>query len=67
MQQLTALREEITTWEGIALQLNDLHGLAQLLEEEPDEEMQADCTSTFSYRGTYKAVTVCPDAEWRAR
>ena len=41
MQQLTALREEVITWEGIASQLNDLHGLAQLLEEEPDEEMQA--------------------------
>ena len=42
MQQLTALREEVITWEGIASQLNDLHGLAQLLEEEPDEEMQAE-------------------------
>ncbi len=40
MQQLNALREEVSTWEGIATQLNDLHGLAELLEEEPDEEMQ---------------------------
>ena len=40
MQQLNALREEVTTWEGIATQLNDLHGLVELLEEEPDEEMQ---------------------------
>ena len=40
MQQLGALREEVTTWEGVATQLNDLLGLAQLLEEEPDEEMQ---------------------------
>ncbi|MBE3560817.1 MAG: peptide chain release factor 2, partial [Ktedonobacteraceae bacterium] len=42
MQQLNALREEVTTWEGIAAQLTDLQGLAQLLEEEPDEEIQAE-------------------------
>ena len=40
MQQLNALRDEVTTWEGIAAQLEDLHGLAGLLEEEPDEGMQ---------------------------
>ena len=40
MQQLNALREEVTTWESIAERLNDLHGLAGLLEEEPDEGMQ---------------------------
>ncbi len=40
MQQLNALREEVTTWENIAKELNDLHGLAGLLEEEPDEGMQ---------------------------
>ena len=40
MQQLNALREEVTTWENIAAQLNDLLGLAELLEEEPDEGMQ---------------------------
>jgi peptide chain release factor 2 len=40
MQQLGALRDEVTTWEGVATQLNELLGLAQLLEEEPDEEMQ---------------------------
>src|SRR5258708_33017685 len=40
MQQLNALREEVSTWEGIAAQLEDLHGLAGLLEEEPDEGMQ---------------------------
>jgi peptide chain release factor 2 len=40
MQQLNALREEISIWEGIATQLNELHGLTELLEEEPDEEMQ---------------------------
>src|SRR2546427_4299494 len=40
MQQLNALREEVTTWESIAEKLNDLHGLTGLLEEEPDEGMQ---------------------------
>ncbi len=40
MQQLNALREEVTTWESIVEKLNDLHGLAGLLEEEPDEAMQ---------------------------
>ena len=47
MQQLNALREEVTTWEGIAAQLNDLHGLAELLEEEPDEEMQAEVAQSL--------------------
>ena len=42
MQQLNALREETSTWESIAAQLDDLHALAQLLEEEPDEQMQAE-------------------------
>ena len=42
MQQLNALREEVSTWEKIASQLQDLLGLAQWLEEEPDEEMQAE-------------------------
>lgn len=40
MQQLNALREEVSTWEDIDKQLNDLLGLAQLLEEEPDEEIE---------------------------
>ncbi len=48
MQQMNALREEVSTWEGIASQLNDLHGLAQLLEEEPDEEMQAEVAQSLS-------------------
>jgi peptide chain release factor 2 len=48
MQQLNALREEVTTWEGIAAQLNDLHGLAELLEEEPDEEMQAEVAQSLA-------------------
>jgi len=47
MQQLNALREEVTTWDGIATQLNDLLGLAQLLEEEPDEEMQAEVAQSL--------------------
>jgi peptide chain release factor 2 len=47
MQQLNSLREEVTTWEGIATQLNDLHDLAQLLEKEPDEEMQAEVTEAL--------------------
>ena len=48
MQQLNALREEVTTWEGIATQLNDLLGLTQLLDEEPDEEMQAEVVQSFT-------------------
>ncbi len=48
MQQLGALREEVTTWEGVAAQLNDLLGLAQLLEEEPDEEMQEEVAQSLS-------------------
>ncbi len=42
MQQMNALREEVSTWENIDLQLTDLLGLAQLLEDEPDVEMQAE-------------------------
>lgn len=48
MQQLNALREEVTTWENIAAQLNDLLGLAQLLEEEPDEEMQTEVAQSLT-------------------
>ncbi len=48
MQQLNALREEVTTWENIAAQLDDLLGLAQLLEEEPDEEMQAEVAQSLT-------------------
>ncbi len=47
MQQLNALREEVSTWESIATQLNDLHGLAELLEEEPDEEMQEEVVQSL--------------------
>jgi peptide chain release factor 2 len=48
MQQLNALREEVSTWENIATQLNDLHGLAELLEEEPDEGMQAEIVESLA-------------------
>ncbi len=48
MQQLGALREEVTTWESVAAQINDLLGLAQLLEEEPDEEMQDEVARSLS-------------------
>ncbi len=48
MQQMTALRDELTTWEGIDAQLQDLLGLAQLLEEEPDSEMQAEITQSLA-------------------
>ena len=48
MQQLNALREEVSTWEDIASQLNDLHGLAELLEEEPDESMQAEMVESLA-------------------
>ncbi len=48
MQQLNALREETSTWESIASQLNDLHGLAELLEEEPDDGMQAEIEQSLA-------------------
>ncbi len=47
MQQLNALRDEVTTWEGIATLLNDLQGLAGLLEEEPDEGLQAEIAQSL--------------------
>ncbi len=48
MQRLGALREEVSTWESVAAQVNDLLGLAQLLEEEPDEEMQAEVAQSIT-------------------
>lgn len=48
MQQLNALREEVGTWEGFASQLDDLLGLAHLLEEEPDEELQAEVAQSVA-------------------
>jgi len=48
MQQLNELCQEVSTWEEIALQLDDLLGLAQWLEEEPDEEMQAEVAQSVA-------------------
>src|SRR5579864_5610940 len=48
MQQLNALREEVSTWEAIATQLNDLHALAELLEDEPDEDLQTEIVQSLS-------------------
>jgi peptide chain release factor 2 len=48
MQQLTALRDEVTTWETLDDQLNDLHVIAELLEEESDEELQAEVSSSLA-------------------
>lgn len=47
MQQLNALRDEVSLWEGMDNQLRDLHGLAEMLEEEPDEEMQSELEQSF--------------------
>jgi peptide chain release factor 2 len=50
MQQLNALREEVSTWEDLDTQVTDLLGLAQLLEEEPEpeEEMQAEIAQSIN-------------------
>src|ERR1700676_1968918 len=48
MQQLNALREEVTIWEEIAAQVHDSLALAQWLEEEPDEEMQAEIAQSVA-------------------
>ena len=48
MQRLNALREEVTTWEGIAVQLADLHDLAGLLAGEPDAEMQEEVAQSLA-------------------
>src|SRR5437868_13719865 len=48
MQRLNALREEVSTWEGIAAQLNDLLGLAQVLEEEEIEDRQAEVAQSVA-------------------
>ncbi|EFH85632.1 peptide chain release factor 2 [Ktedonobacter racemifer DSM 44963] len=47
MQQLNALREEVTTWEQLATQLKDLQELALMLEEEPDDDMQAEVAQSI--------------------
>jgi len=48
MQRLNSLREEVLTWERLAAQLDDLHGLTELLEEEPDAEMQAEVAQALA-------------------
>src|SRR5258708_32410999 len=48
MQRLNALREEVVTWESLATQLDDLYGLAELLAEEPDPEMQSEVSQSLT-------------------
>src|SRR6266853_5459176 len=48
MQQMNALREEVNTWESVAERLNDLQGLAGLLEEEPDEAMREEIAQALA-------------------
>jgi peptide chain release factor 2 len=42
MQRLTALRNEVETWQGLDTRLNDLREMALLLEVEPDEGLAAE-------------------------
>ena len=42
MQRLTALRNELTTWQGLDTRLNDLEELALLLEVEPDGDLSSE-------------------------
>ena len=68
MQQLNALRDEVTTWEGIAAQLEDLHGLAGLLEEEPDEGMQEEIAQALAaIEQEVERAAIRADAERRTR
>src|SRR5512143_1005801 len=39
MRQLSRLRDEVVTWEGLATRLNDLAELSEMLDEEPDERL----------------------------
>src|SRR5260370_37696541 len=48
MQRMTALRDEVTTWESIDAQLSYLQGLAALLEEEPDEVLQSEIVASLT-------------------
>jgi peptide chain release factor 2 len=48
MQRLTSLREEVSTWERIASRLQDLQELAELLEEEPEAELEAEVTRSLA-------------------
>ena len=42
MRQLSRLRDEVMTWEGLASRLSDLDELSQMLDEEPDERLAAE-------------------------
>ncbi len=42
MRQLSRLRDEVVTWEGLGTRLADLEELSQMLEEEPDERLAAE-------------------------
>jgi peptide chain release factor 2 len=42
MQRLTALRNELDTWQGLEKRLSDLYEMALLLEAEPEEELSAE-------------------------
>ena len=42
MRQMSRLRDEVTTWEGLASRLDDLDELSQMLADEPDERLSAE-------------------------
>jgi peptide chain release factor 2 len=42
MQALARLRDEVTTWETLTTRLHDLHEMAELLEVEPDPQIEAE-------------------------
>jgi peptide chain release factor 2 len=44
MRQLSRLRDEVTTWEGLATRLGDLQELSQMVAEEPDERLSSEIT-----------------------
>ncbi len=46
MQRLTALRNELETWQSLEKRLNDLHEMALLLEAEPDGSLAAEVTQS---------------------
>src|SRR5437660_9582094 len=42
MQQLSRLRDEVTTWETLQSRLSELLELAEILEVEPDPDLKAE-------------------------
>lgn len=44
MRELSRLRDEVTTWEGLDTQLSDLSELADMLDSEPDERLASEVT-----------------------